>query len=189
MSLLLASEIKAAVERNEIQIFPYKPSQVEPNGYGVTLGNKLLIPEFNTFGGEQQVWDCAYKINYIEVEIPEEGFVLDPNSLYLAVTNERTYTPNHVPQIHGKSSLGRMGIDIHICAGAGEIGFDGYWTLEIRVMYPTRIYPNMPIGSLWFFETKGDEVGYEHFNPSYNKQPCQPMPTKFFNKFKDGKLK
>jgi dCTP deaminase len=187
MSVLLASEIKKAVEKGEIKIYPYNEAQVEPNGYGVTLGSKLLVPNISKY--DMQIWDCAKEITYDKIEIQEDGFWLLPNVLYLAVTNERTYTPHHVPQMQGKSSLGRMGMDIHICAGAGEIGFDGYWTLEIRVMYPTRIYPNMPIGSLWFFETKGDEVGYEHFNPSYNKQPCQPMPTRFFSKFKNGKLK
>jgi dCTP deaminase len=187
MSVLLASEIKKAVEKGEIKIYPYNEAQVEPNGYGVTLGSKLLSPK-NKY--HLDGWDCAEQIEYDEMEIEDEdGFWLQPNHLYLAVTNERTYTPHHVPQMQGKSSLGRMGMDIHICAGAGEIGFDGYWTLEIRVMYPTRVYKNMPIGSIWFLETKGDKVGYENFNPSYNQQPCQPMPTKFFNKFKDGKLK
>lgn len=183
MSLLLASEIKAAVEKGEIQIFPYKPSQVEPNGYGVTLGNKLLVPKV------YEKWDCATPIDYEEIEIPESGYTLLSGQGYLAVTNERTYTPSHVPQLQGKSSLGRMFFMPHFCAGAGEIGFDGYWTLELFCLYDTVIYPNMPIGSLWFFETKGEKVGYEAFNPSYNEQPCKPMPTKFFNKFKNGKLK
>ena len=73
-------------------------------------------------------------------EIPEEGFVLYPHVFYLGVTEEYTETHAHVPFLEGKSSTGRLGIDIHATAGKGDVGFCGNWTLEISVKQPVKIY-------------------------------------------------
>ena len=67
--------------------------------------------------------------------IPEDGFVLNPNQLYLARTVERTETHNLVPMLEGRSSVGRLGLFVHVTAGFGDVGFCGFWTLE---MYAIR---------------------------------------------------
>lgn len=84
--------------------------------------------------------------------IGEGGYVLVPGVLYLGRTVERTHTPHHVPKIGGRSSTGRLGINIHQTAGFGDVGFDGTWTLELSVIHPVRVYPNMRIAQLWLFE-------------------------------------
>lgn len=91
----------------------------------------------------------------IEFEIPEEGFVLQPGVLYIARTVERTWTDKYIPMINGRSSGGRLGISIHICAGFGDIGFDGTWTLEITCVEPVRVYPNSEIAQVCFFKPYG----------------------------------
>lgn len=91
----------------------------------------------------------------IEFEIPEEGFVLQPGVLYIGRTVERTRTDKYIPMINGRSSGGRLGISIHICAGFGDIGFDGTWTLEITCVEPVRIYPNSEIAQVCFFKPYG----------------------------------
>ncbi|MEJ7659088.1 MAG: hypothetical protein WKG07_05405 [Hymenobacter sp.] len=55
-------------------------------------------------------------------EMPAEGYVLQPNILYLGVTQEYTETHAHVPFLEGKSSVGRLGIDILATAGKGDVG-------------------------------------------------------------------
>lgn len=91
----------------------------------------------------------------IEFEIPEEGLVLQPGVLYIGRTVERTWTDKYIPMINGRSSGGRLGISIHICAGFGDIGFDGTWTLEITCVEPVRIYPNSEIAQVCFFKPYG----------------------------------
>ena len=73
-------------------------------------------------------------------------------------------THAHVPFLEGKSSIGRLGIDIHATAGKGDVGFCNTWTLEISVKQPVRIYARMPIGQLIYFEVSGDIRNY------YNKK-------------------
>lgn len=91
----------------------------------------------------------------IEFEIPKEGFVLQPGVLYIGRTKERTFTDKYIPMINGRSSGGRLGISIHICAGFGDIGFDGTWTLEITCVEPVRIYPDSEIAQVCFFKPYG----------------------------------
>jgi len=81
--------------------------------------------------------------------------VLIPGQLYLGVTEEYTETHGYVPFLEGKSSVGRLGIDIHSTAGKGDEGFCNYWTLEMSVKVPVRIYAGMPVGQLIYFEISG----------------------------------
>lgn len=91
----------------------------------------------------------------VEFEIPEEGYVLQPGILYIGRTVERTASDFYIPMINGRSSGGRLGISIHICAGFGDVGFDGTWTLEISCVEPVKIYPNVEIAQVCYFKPVG----------------------------------
>lgn len=96
-----------------------------------------------------------------DIHIDDAGYVLVPGVLYLARTVERTYTPMHVPKIGGRSSTGRLGINIHQTAGFGDVGFDGSWTLELSVVHPVRVYPNQRVAQLWLF-TASNPLADDH---------------------------
>jgi dCTP deaminase len=59
--------------------------------------------------------------------IPDEGLILQPGIVYLASTVEYTETMKHVPIIQGKSSLGRLGLAVHVTAGFGDVDLFNYW--------------------------------------------------------------
>ena len=42
--------------------------------------------------------------------------------------------------IEGRSSIGRLGLFVHVTAGFGDVGFCGYWTLEMFAVQPVRIF-------------------------------------------------
>ncbi len=89
--------------------------------------------------------------------IPETGFILEPNKLYLGSTNEYTKTDGYVPVLSGLLELATLGMEIHITAGFGDNGFEGTWTLEIICSNPTVIYPNMEIGRVYYYPLIGDD--------------------------------
>lgn len=60
------------------------------------------------------------------VIIPENGLVIEPGRLYLGSTLEYTKTDKFVPMLEGRSSVGRLGLYIHVTAGFGDVGFSGY---------------------------------------------------------------
>ena len=105
--------------------------------------------------------------------------MLYPHIFYLGVTAEYTETHEHVPFLEGKSSTGRLGIDIHATAGKGDVGFCGNWTLEISVKQPVRIYKNMPIGQLIYFPVDGNiEVKYnQKKDAKYSGQTNKPVES------------
>ena len=129
----------------------------------------------------------ARKHNKIEIfEIGEEGYVIKPGILYLGVTLEYNETHNAVPFLEGKSSVGRLGIDIHATAGKGDVGFSNTWTLEISCVQPVRIYPGMPIGQLIYFSVDGRIENYynKKVDAKYNSRTKHPVESMMWkNKF------
>ena len=105
-----------------------------------------------------------------DIEMSDDGHNLSPGMLYLARTVERTSTPHHVPKIGGRSSTGRLGINIHQTAGFGDVGFCGTWTLELSCIHPVRIYPGMRIAQLWLFETSSELPVDERYQGRYQGQ-------------------
>lgn len=178
--MILSDErILEEIEKGTIKIAPYERESLGSNSYDVHLGKWLA-----TYVDE--ILD-AKKHNKIEYfEIPEEGFILLPQHLYLGVTDEYTETHAHVPFLEGKSSTGRLGIDIHATAGKGDVGFCGNWTLEISCKQPVRIYKGMPIGQLIYFPVDGEVlVKYNNkANAKYSGQPNKPVESMMWkNKF------
>ncbi len=171
--------ILESIENGNIVIEPFRPDCLGTNSYDVHLGKYLA-----TYTDAEL---DAKKHNTIEhFEIPEEGFVLQPGRLYLGVTEEYTETHNSVPFLEGKSSTGRLGIDIHATAGKGDVGFCNHWTLEISVAMPVRIYAGMPIGQLIYFVVDGDIQTFYNRKPDakYNKRSDRPVESMMWkNKF------
>jgi dCTP deaminase len=177
--ILTDSEILAAIERGEIVIEPFSLDCLGTNSYDVHLGKHLAKYK-------DAVLD-ARKHNEIEhFEIPQDGYVLQPQTLYLGVTQEYTETHATVPFLEGKSSVGRLGIDIHATAGKGDVGFCNTWTLEISCTQPVRVYAGMPIGQLIYFAIKGDiqRMYNRKKNAKYTEKTIYPVESMMWkNKF------
>jgi dCTP deaminase len=177
--ILSDTRILEEIEKGTIKVEPYSREHLGSNSYDVHLGKMLATYKDNVLD--------AKKHNQIDsFEIPEEGIVLEPHRFYLGVTAEYTETHAHVPFLEGKSSTGRLGIDIHATAGKGDVGFCGNWTLEISVKQPVRVYAGMPVGQLIYFPVDGViAVKYnEKKNAKYSGQPNHPVESMMWkNKF------
>ncbi len=170
--ILTDSRILEEIEKGTIKIEPYNRADLGSNSYDVHLGKWLA-----TYVNAELDAKKHNKIEYFE--IPDEGFVLQPHAFYLGVTLEYTETHAHVPFLEGKSSTGRLGIDIHATAGKGDVGFCGNWTLEISCKMPVRVYKGMPIGQLIYFPVDGEiAVKYnQKGNAKYSGQPDKPVES------------
>jgi len=170
--ILSDTRILEEMEKGTIKVAPYQRACLGSNSYDVHLGKWLAKYK-------DEILD-AKKHNLIEYfEIPDEGFILQPQVFYLGVTQEYTETHAHVPFLEGKSSTGRLGIDIHATAGKGDVGFCGNWTLEISVKQPVRIYKYMPVGQLIYFPVDGEiEIAYnKKKDAKYSGQPDKPVES------------
>lgn len=138
---------------DDIVIEGFDPARLNPNSYNLTLHDELMVYE-------EVVLDMAKPNRVRRMTIPEEGLVLSPNQLYLGRTVERTTTHNLVPQIEGRSSVGRLGLFVHVTAGFGDVGFSGFWTLEMFAVQPVRIYAGVPICQIFYHELTGEVTEY-----------------------------
>ncbi|MBW0178161.1 dCTP deaminase [Sediminibacterium sp.] len=177
--ILTDKRILEEIDKGTIKIEPYNRADLGSNSYDVHLGKTLALYVDDVLDAKKH-----NKIEYFD--IPDEGFVLEPHKFYLGVTLEYTETHAHVPFLEGKSSTGRLGIDIHATAGKGDVGFCGNWTLEISCKQPVRVYHGMPIGQLIYFPVDGEiEIKYnQKSNAKYSGQPNKPVESMMWkNKF------
>lgn len=160
------------IEKGSIVIEPFDQKYLGSNSYDVHLGRHLAIYEEKTL-------DAKKHNSIAHFEIPETGFILQPGMLYLGVTEEYTETHAHVPFLEGKSSTGRLGIDIHATAGKGDVGFCNTWTLEISCVHPVRIYAGMPIGQLIYFPVDGEVKNKYNAkkNAKYTERTIRPVES------------
>ncbi|HYK93351.1 MAG TPA: dCTP deaminase [Thermoplasmata archaeon] len=179
--ILSDRKIRDEIRRGRIVIRPYRPDCLGSNSYDVHLGKYLAVYRDGALDSR--------KPNVIdEFRIPPEGYVLVPGQLYLGVTQEYTETHGFVPFLEGKSSVGRLGIDIHSTAGKGDVGFCNFWTLEMSVKLPVRVYAGMPIGQLIYFEISGEvERSYaDKKSAKYRTVSPHPIPSRMHLNFPGG---
>ena len=150
--ILSGLEIKKKIGK-DIFIDPFDEKQLNPNSYNLKLFNELLVYKNN-------VLDMKTPNETEKIIIPESGLLLEPDKLYLGRTSEHTMTENLVPMLEGRSSVGRLGLFIHVTAGFGDVGFNGFWTLEIFCVQPVKIYPGVEICQIYFHTLKGEYEKY-----------------------------
>lgn len=177
--ILSDTDIKRAVKSGAIRISNFNEAQLGSNSYDLTLSKHLMVYKKGI------ILDCKKDHPVEEFIIPEDGLTLYPGELYLGCTNESTEVRDHMPWIEGKSSIGRLGISIHVTAGFGDIGFKGNWTLEITVVRPVIIYPNIPIGQVAFLLPLSTCAVpyYMKKTAKYKSQPGMPVPSQMFRNF------
>lgn len=173
--LKIAEEVKAG----RISISDFDEKRLNPNSYNLRLAGEVLCYE-NRFLDMKKHND--YHIDYMT----DGGMVLYPGKLYLARTMERTRTDCYVPMLEGRSSVGRLGIFIHATAGFGDVGFDGYWTLELSCVQPVRIYPGVEICQIYYHTIDGEYEPYANGKYQGNNGVQPSMLWKDFREAQDG---
>lgn len=165
--ILTGPEIQKRIEETkEIVIEPYDPSLINPNSYNLRLHDEFLVYT-------QAELDMKTPNPTEKIVVGEEGLLLEPGRLYLGRTLEYTETQNLVPMLEGRSSIGRLGMFVHVTAGFGDVGFKGYWTLEISTIHPIRIYPGVEVCQIFYHTINGDIIEYKS-NKYQNNREIQP---------------
>lgn len=171
--LLSGEEIRKNLNQ-KIVISPFNESQLNPNSYNLRLSNELLVYSCSTL-------DMKKNNPTEHLTIPESGLLLESHKLYLGRTLEYTKTDGFVPMLEGRSSIGRLGLFIHVTAGFGDVGFAGYWTLEMFCIQPIVIYPNVEICQIYYHTIQGDYQSYSSGKYQNNKGV---QPSLLYTEFK-----
>lgn len=172
--ILSGRQILANLGTN-IKIDPFDESRLNPNSYNLALHSQLGVYQ-------DDVLDMRKRPTLERFEIPEGGIVLQPGRLYLGRTVEYTETYGMVPMLEGRSSIGRLGLFVHVTAGFGDVGFCGFWTLEITAIQPIRIYAGVEICQIFYHQIAGDYDPYRSNKYQNNKDLQESMLYKDFQK-------
>jgi len=153
--ILSGIEIKNQIKNKKIVIDPFEEKYINPNSCNLRLHNELLVYT-------EKLLDMKKPLETEHITIPDEGLILTPGKLYLGRTHERTETHEFVPMLEGRSSVGRLGLFIHVTAGFGDVGFSGYWTLELHCIQPVKIYPLVEICQIYYHAIEGKYETYKN---------------------------
>ena len=170
--ILSGLEIKSKIGK-EIFIDEFDEKRLNPNSYNLRLHNEMLV--YKT-----QPLDMKRANEVEKIIIPDEGFLMNPGRLYLARTMECTKTENYVPMLEGRSSTGRLGLNIHVTAGFGDVGFHGYWTLEMHCLQPIIIYPYVEICQIYYHSIQGE---YKNYSSGKYQGNIGIQPSLFYKDF------
>ncbi len=169
--ILTGSKIVEEVIAGGIVIAPFYEDQINPNSYNYRLGSKLKI--FDGFDGERSVFK--------EIEIPEDGYILEPGRMYLGHTEEIIGSFKYAMSLIGRSSMGRCGLFLQVSANLGHTTSEHKWTLELVAAKAIKLYHGMKIGQVSFWKNFGDVEKYsgkygflnhpqESYSPIINKK-------------------
>ena len=151
--ILTGKEIEARRDKGDIKIDPFDARRINPNSYNLSLHDTLMV--YSSLELDMKTPNATQ-----ELSIPSEGLLLEPHKLYLGRSVEFTETHNLVPMLEGRSSIGRLGLFVHVTAGFGDVGFKGFWTLEIFCVQPIRIYAGVEICQVYYHNIEGEIEEY-----------------------------
>ncbi|MFF4647725.1 dCTP deaminase [Streptomyces sp. NPDC001389] len=165
--ILTGPDIVAERERGRLVLDPFHPSQVQPNSYDLTLGPTLVYYT-------SEVLDTRAENPSVEVEIPEDGFVLEPHRVYLGSSVEVLGSNHYVPRISSRSGAARLGLFSHCTAELIDIGSIGQTTFQFHTVKPLRVYAGDRLGQVAFHRVQGDIVLYDgKYQGSRGPQPSK----------------
>jgi dCTP deaminase len=158
--ILVDWQIEDRIRRGQISIDPYDPALIQPNSLDIRLGDHFVWYE----PGKDVIdpYDKESVTSHVR-ETRAASVVMNPGDFMLAETLEAVTLPdNVVASIEGKSSIARLGIELHQTGGWIDAGFRGTITLEMCNVNqrPVRMYAGMPIGQLVFYTTERAENPY-----------------------------
>ncbi|MBN1365675.1 MAG: dCTP deaminase [Syntrophaceae bacterium] len=171
--ILSGKEIASRIG-NDIIIDPYDKNKINPNSYNLSLHHELLVYD-------DLPLDMKKENKFKKLSIPQNGLLLEPNRLYLGRTTEYTETHNLVPMLEGRSSVGRLGLFIHVTAGFGDVGFKGFWALEIFCIQPIKIYSGVEVCQKYYHTIEGE---FEEYSSGKYQNNNGIQPSLLYRDFK-----
>lgn len=200
VSILSGQKILQEIEAGAIKVSPFEPKNINPASLDLRLGEKFAVYDALTVMDYQQSLARLRGIDYNVLDAKQDNQiysnkldslvtvdyrVLQPGILYLMHTVERISTDKYVPIIEGKSSIGRLGISIHLTAGYGDPGFDGQYTLEVTVVHPVKVYPGMRFCQIRFNTIEGEVTSYKNTGHYIGEAANGPVSSRSYLQFED----
>jgi dCTP deaminase len=195
--ILSDRDIKQAMQDGDIFIDPYEDGMLQPASVDLRLGRHFLVYDRN----KSAVIDTKKPVEGLmrEVSIEEnEPFILHPGEFALGMIFEKTGVSDAmVGRLEGKSSVGRLGLMIHVTAGFLDPGNTVNMTLDLfnTASLPILLYDKMPIAQMVFERvSSSSERPYnmthaDALGSKYVGSEGKPMASQMWKNFGKGEKK
>lgn len=156
--ILSDRQIKEVLARGDITIDPFDEKFLQPASVDLHLDKHFLVFDTN----QNYVIDPKKPMDDMMKEIiidEDQPFILHPGEFALGLIFETTgVSSKYVGRLEGKSSVGRMGVLIHVTAGFLDPGNSLKMTLELHntANMPILLYYKMPIAQMAFEELSSE---------------------------------
>lgn len=147
--ILSDTSIMNEIEKGNIIVNPFNEANLNPCSIDLTLA-----PEYKIY--DNDILDVREEQPTWAFTVGEEGVILYPGKVYLFRCNETIGCKGNIRgKVEGKSSLGRLGLFVHVTAGFIDTGFVGSLVLEFVPIQTIRVYPNMKVCQIEFARVEG----------------------------------
>jgi dCTP deaminase len=184
------TDIKRAVKAGEITISGFDHKRLQPASYDILLGNKFMLTESHSVDAIDPVKKKFAKTRDIILK-KGETYILHPGVSILGISIDYFGSEKYVIQLHGKSSLARIGLMVHNTAGLINPGHFLCITFELCNLneVPIILTPGMPVAQLTFSQmVSAPEQRYTKINTYINdKWKIEAPPKQFLRKVKKTK--
>jgi dCTP deaminase len=172
--ILSDRDLLAAINTDRLSIFPFDESAVQPSTIDLRLSQYFRVFDNSKYTHIDPRESQDDLTTLIDVE--SRPFILHPGEFVLGSTHEKIQIGNDVAaRVEGKSSNGRLGIQVHSTAGVIDPGFQGNITLELSnvARLPVILQPGMWIAQLTVIEMTSSArrpYGHRELNSKYQDQ-------------------
>lgn len=168
---LADTDIQKALKRGDIVIKPFDKKRLQPASYDILLDNKFILTESHATDVIDPAKKKSAKIREVVLK-KGETFVLHPGVSILGISVDHFGSKKYLIQLHGKSSLARIGLLVHNTAGLVNPGHFLQITFELCNLnkVPIVLTPGMEIGQITFSQmSSSPETEYDYKNIDSNR--------------------
>lgn len=173
--ILSDKEIADRIQNGDLEIEPFASCNIEPSSVDLRLGTDFVIYREKDSSTKIDTRDGSRALDRAKSFSGQlDRLVVKQGDFVLAETKEKvSIPPDLAATVAGRSSLGRLGVEIHKTAGYVDPGFSGTITLEIANSNPNPValYPDQRVAQIIFSEVSSwPQLPYGHDGSQYQGQ-------------------
>lgn len=185
--ILSDRDVKKYLEEGKLKIEPLEEIQIQPAWVDLRLGNEFRIFKISSVSMIDTKSPIDGYTEKIKID-DDKPFVLHPGEFVLGTVKEYIKMPDDLMGVvDGRSSLGRLGIIVHITSAGINPGWEGIFTLEMSNVgkVPVALYPGMRVCKLVLHKltSPAETPYYMQKDAKYQKQ-TGIEESKIFKEFK-----
>lgn len=190
--LLSDDDLAVYLKSGALVVDPLQPGAVQPCSIDLHLDVSFRVLVQHTYSHIRPTHDQPDLFQRASASMTQP-FMLHPGEFVLGNTLEEVKLSSSIAaQLNGRSSLGRLGLQVHSTAGFIDPGFEGHITLELTnvTSLPIELTPGMGIGQLCVMLLTSRSVlpyGHPDRNSKYQGQQGA-TPSRFHENYQTPEI-